>query len=73
MVSQPETKGRAMIINIDTDYIVSLYNCDFDTAATVLAILNDNEDNLLDKVDDAIIHIVGDNSCWDIRVKVNDA
>lgn len=57
-----------MIINIDTDYIVSLYDCDFDTAAKVLAILNDNEDNLLDKVDDAIIHIVGDNA----QVKVDD-
>jgi hypothetical protein len=70
MVSQPETKGRTMIINIDTDYIVSLYNCDFDTAATVLAILNENEDNLLKKVDDAIIHIVGDNA--QVQVEESD-
>jgi len=60
-----------MIINIDTDYIVSLYNCDFDTAATVLAILNDNEDNLLDKVDDAIIHIVGDNARMKLEIVEN--
>lgn len=47
-----------MIINIDTDYIMSLYDCDFDTAATILAELNDKQDTLLDKLDDLIVKII---------------
>ena len=47
-----------MIINIDTDYIMSLFNCDFDTAATILAELDDKQDALLDKLDNEILDIV---------------
>ena len=47
-----------MIINIDTDYIMSLYDCDFDTAATILAELDDKQDTLLDKLDDAIVDVL---------------
>ncbi len=44
-----------MVINIDTDYIMSLYDCNEDRAATILAELEDNRDYFLDKVDDAIV------------------
>ena len=58
-----------MIINIDTDYIMSLYDCDFDMAASILAELDDKQDTLLDKLDDAIVNILNDawflNDDWD--------
>ena len=44
-----------MIINIDTDYIMSLFDCDFDTAATTLADLDDQRDTVLDMFNNAII------------------
>jgi hypothetical protein len=47
-----------MIINIDTDYIMSLYNCDADIAKTILSDLEDMKDKFLDKLDDAIIDVV---------------
>lgn len=47
-----------MKIEIDIDYIVSLYDCDFDTAANILAAINDHRDKLMDNIDDAIIKTV---------------
>jgi len=46
-----------MIINIDTDYIMSLYDCDFDTAAIILAELDDKQDKFLNRIDDAIVNM----------------
>jgi hypothetical protein len=47
-----------MQILIDNDYICSLLNIDTEQAETILNILRDNHDNLLDKIDDAIMHIL---------------
>jgi hypothetical protein len=47
-----------MIINIDTDYIMSLYNCDADIAKDILADLEDTKEKFLDNLDDAIIGVV---------------
>jgi hypothetical protein len=47
-----------MIINIDTDYIMSLYNCKADIAKDILSDLEDMKDEFLDKLDDAIIDVV---------------
>ena len=48
-----------MQILIDNDYICSLLNIDnTEQAETILNILRHNEDNFLDKIDDAIMHIL---------------
>ena len=48
-----------MQILIDDDYICSLLNIDdTEQAESILNLLSDNRDNLLDKLDDAIMHII---------------